>query len=322
MQEWDVFISHATEDKAGVARPLAQQLGELGLRVWIDESELRVGDSLRESIDRGLARSRFGVVILSRAFFAKKWPQRELNGLLAREASGDKVVLPVWHGVDAGHVARHSPILADRVSLSTELGIERVAAELADVCSSGLVATSATPGRARAPEEVPGAETVEEAVSKKDLAIAYRQAGNFIEAEELFDDALRIHRQVGSLPGEANVLNNVGILYRMEGRYVASEVAHAEAIEIYRQIGNRRGEADCMRQKAMLHRQRRAEGDIELARNLLEGSLAIFRACGDRVGEGKTLNELGILCRETGSIDEARRFLQEAIDAHRQTQQS
>jgi len=321
MQDWDVFISHATEDKASVARPLAQRLGELGLRVWIDESELRVGDSLRESIDRGLARSRFGVVILSRAFFAKKWPQRELNGLLARETSGDKVVLPVWHRVNAAYVARHSPILADRVSLSTELGIERVAAELADVCSSSLVVTSMTLGEARALEEVPGAETVEEAVSKKDLAIAYRQAGNFIEAEELFHDALRIHRRARNLSGEANVLNNVGILYRMEGRYVASEVAHAEAIEINRQISNKRGEADCMRQKAILHRQRRAEGDIELAKNLLEASLAIFRACGDRVGEAKTLNELGIVYRETGRIDEAQRFFQEAIDAHRQTQQ-
>lgn len=322
MQEWDAFISHATEDKTDVARPLAQRLGELGLRVWIDDSELRVGDSLRESIERGLARSRFGVVILSRAFFAKEWPQRELNGLLARETSGDKVVLPVWHRVDAAYVARHSPILADRVSLSTEMGIERVAVELADVCSSGLVVTSATPGQARAPEQVPGAETVEEAVSKKDLAIAYRQAGNLIEAEELFDEALRIHRQVGNLAGEANALNNVGILYRMQGRYAASEVAFAKAIEIFRQIGTRRGEADCMRQKAVLHRQRRAQGDIELARSLLEGSLAIFRACGDRVGEGKTLNELGILYRETGRIDEARRFFQEAIDAHRQTQQS
>ena len=322
MQEWDVFISHSTEDKSDVARPLAQQLGDLGLRVWIDENELRVGDSLRESIDRGLARSRFGVVILSRAFFAKKWPQWELNGLLARETSGDKVVLPVWHRVAAGYVGRHSPILADRFSLSTELGIERVAAELADVCSSGLVVTTVTPGESRAPEEGPGAETVEEAVSKKDLAITYRQAGNFIEAEEQFDGALRIHRRVGNLPGQANALNNMGILYRMEGRYVAGEVAHAEAIEINRQIGNKRSEADCRRQKAILHRKRQAAGDVELATNLLEASLALFRACGDRVGEGKTLNELGVLYRVTGRIDEAQRFLQEAIDAHRHTRQS
>jgi hypothetical protein len=51
----------------------------------------------RQSIDSGLARSRFGIVILSEAFFAKHWPQRELDGLAAREVDGVKVILPVWH---------------------------------------------------------------------------------------------------------------------------------------------------------------------------------------------------------------------------------
>lgn len=83
--EWDVFVSHATEDKDEVVRPLVNELVARDVRVWYDEFELRIGDSLRRKIDTGLARSRFGVVVLSRSFFAKNWPQYELDGLVTRE---------------------------------------------------------------------------------------------------------------------------------------------------------------------------------------------------------------------------------------------
>src|SRR5438105_3767934 len=97
---WDVFISHASEDKATVAIPLAAALNRAGLRVWLDKQQLEVGDSLRQRIDSGLAKCRFGVVILSESFFKKHWPQKELDGLVAREELGLKVLLPVWHGLD------------------------------------------------------------------------------------------------------------------------------------------------------------------------------------------------------------------------------
>ena len=67
--------------------------------MWIDESELFVGDSLRAKIDEGLAQSQFGIVILSPSFFSKHWPQAELDGLAAREANGEKRILPVWHNL-------------------------------------------------------------------------------------------------------------------------------------------------------------------------------------------------------------------------------
>jgi Protein kinase domain/TIR domain len=126
-KQWDVFISHASEDKEFVARPLAGLLRDAGLRVWLDESELKLGDSLRRGIDQGLAGCRFGVVILSASFFAKEWPQRELDALFARAAEGPKIILPVWHGIDRQFVATYSPILADRLAVSTERGIEVVA---------------------------------------------------------------------------------------------------------------------------------------------------------------------------------------------------
>ncbi|BEP55606.1 hypothetical protein GmRootV118_28500 [Variovorax sp. V118] len=122
---WDAFISHASEDK-GFAKPLAEALQRKGLRIWYDEFSLNVGDSLRRSIDRGLARSQYGVVILSRSFFEKEWPQRELDGLVAREIRGKKVLLPVWHDVSFDEVAKASPTLADRLGISTAKGIDAV----------------------------------------------------------------------------------------------------------------------------------------------------------------------------------------------------
>lgn len=124
----DLFISHASEDKDTVARPLLTALKARGWSVWLDEIELTVGDSLSGGIDAALARSRFGVAVLSPSFFAKQWPQRELAGLAAREVdAGSKVILPVWHEVDHRYIAQRSPILADRLGALTSTGIEDVA---------------------------------------------------------------------------------------------------------------------------------------------------------------------------------------------------
>jgi hypothetical protein len=132
-KQWDIFISHAAEDKATVARPLAAALKRAGARVWLDEQELTVGDSLSEKIDEGLAQSRFGAVILSPAFLAKHWPKKELAGLRAREEDGQKVILPVWHNVDKTTIRQFSPILADVLAANTDQGIDAVARQLADV---------------------------------------------------------------------------------------------------------------------------------------------------------------------------------------------
>jgi hypothetical protein len=128
---YDVFVCHASEDKDDVARPLAEVLESRGRTVWLDERQLTVGDSLRQRIDVGLRESRFGIVILSPAFFAKRWPQWELDGLAQREMlSGEKVVLPVWHRVTAADVAAQSPSLAGRLAARTDDGLDAVATEI------------------------------------------------------------------------------------------------------------------------------------------------------------------------------------------------
>ena len=116
--EYDVFISHATEDK-DFATPLALALREAGLKVWYDDFELSIGESLNESINYGLSRSRYGVVVLSSTFFKKHWTQLEMNGFVARQTSGERVILPIWHKITKTEIIQHAPPLADIVALNS-----------------------------------------------------------------------------------------------------------------------------------------------------------------------------------------------------------
>jgi len=137
--EYDAFISHASEDKDEFVRPLAHHLKTAGVRTWYDEHELRIGDSLRESIDRGLGHSNYGIVVLSPHFFAKRWPQRELNGLSARENHGRKVILPVWFNLSFEDVEKAAPMLADRIAARSQDGIDTVVQRLVKVIRPDLL---------------------------------------------------------------------------------------------------------------------------------------------------------------------------------------
>lgn len=129
--EYDVFISHASEDKEKVARPLAEELSQRGVKVWFDEFELEIGDNLTESIDQGLSETRYGVVILSGNFFGKDWAERELEGLTARDMGDDKVLLPLWYEIDKEAVQSYSPPLANKVAKKiNEDNIPEIAEEI------------------------------------------------------------------------------------------------------------------------------------------------------------------------------------------------
>jgi hypothetical protein len=133
--KWDLFVSHAGEDKESFVRELAEELRMRGLEVWYDEFTLKLGDSLRRSIDHGLAQSRFGIVVLSHAFFNKDWPQKELDGLAALEVNGRKVILPIWHNITKEKVAQYSPTLADRLAVRTGSGLPNVVDSIIDAIS-------------------------------------------------------------------------------------------------------------------------------------------------------------------------------------------
>lgn len=128
--KWDFFISHASEDKDAIARKLADGLKNEGFRVWFDEFTLTLGDSLRRSIDQGLSESKFGIVILSDNFFSKDWPQKELDALVSKERNGIKIILPVWHKIRHDEIVKYSPLLADRLGVNTDKGLDHVIHEI------------------------------------------------------------------------------------------------------------------------------------------------------------------------------------------------
>lgn len=120
-KQYDFFISHASEDKDDIVRDLAEALRNSGFEVWYDEFELKIGDSLRKKIDYGLSNANYGIVIVSPSFVKKNWTEYELNGMVAREMNGHKVILPIWHKITKDEVLKFSPSLADKLALNTSL---------------------------------------------------------------------------------------------------------------------------------------------------------------------------------------------------------
>lgn len=136
-KEFDVFISHASEDKDDVVRPLAAALKGHGLEVWYDEYELKIGDSLRRKIDSGLAKSKFGIVVLSKSFLSKGWTNYELDGLVTKSVTQEQVLLPIWHNISKKEVIDYSPSLADKLARNTAMHtVEEIAAEIAEVINA------------------------------------------------------------------------------------------------------------------------------------------------------------------------------------------
>jgi len=124
--DWDVFICHATEDKERFVEALASKLKERHVSVWYDDFSLGLGDRLKDKIEEGLARSRFGITVLSKIFFGKKWARDELDVLVQRDSFNRKVILPIWLDVNHDDVFEQSPLLAGHVAARAEEGIDRV----------------------------------------------------------------------------------------------------------------------------------------------------------------------------------------------------
>lgn len=121
---------------------------DAGVTVWYDQFVMEWGDTLRGAIDRGLADSRYGIVVFSPAFLKrKKWTEHELDGLFAREQSGNKVILPIWHNVKRDDLLEYGPALADRLAKDSRAdSVENIVLELKRL----LAGVSSRVGSARA----------------------------------------------------------------------------------------------------------------------------------------------------------------------------
>jgi tetratricopeptide (TPR) repeat protein len=141
--EFDVFVSHASEDKARFVEPLIVALHERGIRSWYDAHEIRLGDDFRRKMDEGLSRSRFGVVVLSPRFF-KYWTEAELSALFNQERAFDQTrILPVRCELDRATLTRQSPLLAARADVGWEMGLAAIADQIRDRVRGVAVATNA-----------------------------------------------------------------------------------------------------------------------------------------------------------------------------------
>ena len=128
----DTFICHASEDKEYMARPLHKALSEAGVSAWLDESEIRLGQSIRQKIDEGLANCRSATVILSRPFFMKNWTQYEMDGIVGRKMQGEILLFPIQHGITIEEIRTYSPSLAGLYLWnSAEHSFQNIAAEIA-----------------------------------------------------------------------------------------------------------------------------------------------------------------------------------------------
>lgn len=121
LPEYDVFVSHAWEDKESFVDEFVQALKDFGVKVWYDTSQIKWGDSMRAKIDDGLRKSRFGVAVLSPNYIAenKYWTKAELDGLFQLESINGKTLLPVWHNLTKKQVMDYSPIIASKLAMNT-----------------------------------------------------------------------------------------------------------------------------------------------------------------------------------------------------------
>jgi hypothetical protein len=166
-KKWDVFISHASEDKTYV-RPLAQALSDARISVWYDEMSLEWGDDIRTKIDEGLANSRFGIVIVSKAFLKKKqWTDHELSGLFALEEPGKKVILPIWHEIEKADLIQYSPSLVLRLAMLSSRDSH------ADIVERILSMLGRSRDQEAVPPSGPSAETIMEIKKSNSIADAF-----------------------------------------------------------------------------------------------------------------------------------------------------
>ena len=142
----DTFICHASEDKEFIARPLHKALSEAGVYAWLDESEIRLGQSIRQKIDEGLAHCRSATVILSRPFFSKNWTQYEMDGIVGRKMQGEILLFPIQHGITIAEIRGYNPSLAG-LSLwnSSDHSFDEIAAEIAEQLGVGTQTRSGPP---------------------------------------------------------------------------------------------------------------------------------------------------------------------------------
>lgn len=135
-EEYDVFVSHAWEDKESFVDEFVVELEKLEIKVWYDRQRIKWGDSMRARIDEGLKKSRFGIVVISPDYIAdgKYWTKAELDGLFQLESINGKMLLPIWHNITKQQVMNYSPIIASKLAMTTAtMTAKEIASEMKEL---------------------------------------------------------------------------------------------------------------------------------------------------------------------------------------------
>jgi TIR domain len=129
------FISHDSRDKDNIARPIAIKLQQNDCPVWYDEYTLKIGDNLRESIESGIKDCKKCILILTPNFIKNGgWTKTEFNSIFTRQIlEEEKLILPVWSGIDKSEVYEYSPSLLNIVGIQWSTGIDNVVLQLSQV---------------------------------------------------------------------------------------------------------------------------------------------------------------------------------------------
>ena len=133
--KYDVFISHAVEDKIEIANELCKRLERAGLKVWYSGNELSIGDRIESMIQKGLEQSRFGIAVLTKHYIKKNWTMREFYSMLAKERDDRKVILPVLHDISISDLRAKDLTIADKFGISTANGLDHVVNRIKNVIS-------------------------------------------------------------------------------------------------------------------------------------------------------------------------------------------
>ena len=112
--QFDVFVSHANDNKEEFVNALTAALSRLGISIWYDANILDWGDNWKLQIVNGLKKCRFGIVVVSPEFLGREWTEKELNELLQRQnEAGEKVILPLLYKLTISDMKKQYPQLAD-----------------------------------------------------------------------------------------------------------------------------------------------------------------------------------------------------------------
>ena len=244
-----LFLSHASEDKQAFVDALAAELRGVH-KVWYDEYSLKVGDSIFESISRGLRTCDYGVVVLSRNFFSKKWTRAELDGLFALERAMHKIILPIWLGVSHKDVLDFSPILADRKAALASDGVESVTRALNIAISATAEARSQESGisalsrAAKLSEDAAERERSTKLLDQREgIELARKEARMLLDTAEAAtvrlieaSPALRLSQKRGQAATNLYYLNIYGpndLMERFDWHQDVSYAASRDRIGIY-----------------------------------------------------------------------------------------